>query len=286
MVAGDNRFGQYNAEEWESIVSIDSYGGCVIGLTSDGKVKIIGKMSEERIDNTSEWENIVDIASGDLHVVALKSDGTVVAEGHKIQGQCNVADWKNVVDIDAGWSYTVGLTEDGELLFAGKITDDMTNDYLATMEEWKDVVKISASGGDPFQEHTNRGKGHVVGLTTDGHVIAIGDNSEKQCDVRNWENVIAIAAGDWFTVGLTESGDVLITGDNLPGSKYIEYEKWNKWKKIREIAAGYGIILVVTEDGSVDAMGFDEYNQRTDAIRWSEKITSRVNKMLVEEQEE
>ncbi len=270
LVAGDNSYNQGNVDLWENIVSIDGYGEYTIGLTEQGTVNVAGNLSEVHQDFVSTWEHIIDVASGDLYVVALKNNGTVVATGHNGDGQCNVEDWKDIVDIDAGWRFTVGLTQDGELLFTGKIPDDMEKGYLNTKDKWKDVVKIAASGGDPI--HDDRGKGHVVGLTSNGHVIAIGDNSKGQCNIEDWENIIAIAAGDWYTVALTDEGKVLITGENEKGSKYIEQEKIDNWEKIQEIAAGYGQTLVVKNDRFVDVMGFDDYSKGSDVIDWAEEI--------------
>ena len=269
LSAGDNTYNQCNVNSWENIVSIDSYGEYTIGLTEYGTVNVAGNLSEGDQKEISKWEHIIDVAAGELYVVALNNDGKVVALGHNGDGQCNVEKWENIVDIDAGWRFTVGLTQNGELLFAGT-TDDLEKGYLDSKDKWKDVVKIAASGGDPT--HSNRGGGHVVGLTSDGHVIAIGDNSKNQCDVEEWEKVIAIAAGDWYTVGLTEEGKVLITGENVSGSKYIEQEKLDIWENIQGIAAGYGQTIVVKSDGSVDVMGFDNDGKYADAIAWTQKI--------------
>lgn len=272
LTAGDNSFNQCNVEHWANIVSIDGYGEYTIGLTKDGIVNVAGNLSESEQETISTWDHIIDVAAGDLYVVALKSDGTVAAAGHNGDGQCDVEGWENVVDIDAGWRFTVGLTKSGELLFAGVLSDSMEEDYLKTKDKWKDVVKIAASGGDPSRD--DRGKGHVVGLTSDGHVVAIGDNSKGQCNVggEGWENIIAVAAGDWYTVALTQDGRVLVTGENISGSKYIEQEKIDSWENIQDIAAGYGQILVVKSDGYVDAMGFDDDDKYTKAIAWTEKI--------------
>lgn len=270
LSAGDNSYNQSSVEDWEKIVSIDGYGEYTIGLTEYGTVNVAGNLSQTDQEIVSTWEHIIDVASGDLYVVVLKNDGTVDAAGHNGDGQCNVAEWENVVDIDAGWRFTVGLTQNGELLFTGIIPNEMQEDYLNTKDEWKDVVEIVASGGDPKRD--DRGKGHVVGLTSDGHVIAIGDNSKGQCNVEDWENIIAIAAGDWYTVALTSDGEVLITGANISGSRYINKEKMDTWKNIQDIAAGYGQTLVVTSDGYVDAMGFDDKDKISDAIAWEEKI--------------
>ena len=273
LVAGDNSYNQGNVALWENIVSIDGYGEYTIGLTKYGTVNVAGNLSEAQKEIISTWENIIDVAAGDLYVVVLKSDGTVASVGHNGDGQCDVEDWENVVDIDAGWRFTVGLTQDGELLFTGRIPNKMKEDYLNTKDKWKDVVAIVASGGDPT--HDDRGSGHVVGLTSDGHVIAIGDNSKGQCDVNgeDWEHIVAIAAGDWYTVALTEEGKVLINGENVSGSKYIEQEKIDTWEHIQDIAAGYGQTLVVKSDGHVDAMGFDDWGKYSEAIAWIEEIT-------------
>lgn len=270
LAAGDNSFKQSNIEDWEHIVSIDGYGECTIGLTEYGIVNVAGNFSKKNQEIVSTWEHIIDVASGDLYVVALKNDGTVVAVGHNGDGQCNVTKWENVIDIDAGWRFTVGLTQNGELLFAGLVPKRMKEDYLNRMDAWKDVVGIVASGGDPKRD--DRGRGHVVGLTSDGHVIAIGDNSQGQCNVEGWENIIAIAAGDWYTVALTSEGEVLITGENKAENKYINKLKMDTWKNIQDIAAGYGQTLVVKSDGYVDAMGYDDKGKCSNAIAWKEKI--------------
>lgn len=277
LFAGYNYNKQCNVDSWENIVSVDGYGVCTLGLTENGNVKVTGDTSEMNLDDVAAWDHIIDIAVGQNFIVALKYDGTVVSDGHKTNERCNVADWKNVVDIDAGWSFTVGLTRDGELLFTGVVPQEMKDDYANTKEEWKDVVKIVASGGDPY--HDDRGKGHIVGLKSDGTVIAIGDKSQGQCDVNDedWkqEKIIDIAAGDWYTVGLTEGGKILITGKNKSGRKYIEQEKIDEWEQeeIIDIAAGYGQTLVLKDDGSIDAIWFqDEERLSNDVSNWEKRI--------------
>lgn len=268
LPAGDNTYNQRNTNLWKNIVSIDIYGEYTIGLTEDGTVKTSGNLTRSDQDYISSWQNVIDVTSGELYVAALMNDGTVVAAGHNGDGQCDVETWKNIIDIDAGWRFTVGLTQGDGLCFAGLTPSKMKIDYQK--KDWKDVVAISASGGDPHRN--DRGKGHVVGLTSDGHVIAIGDNSKGQCNVKDWKNVVKVVAGDWYTVALTKDGDVLITGENIAGSRYIEQEKLEAWTHIQDIAAGYGQVLVVKENGLVDAMGFNDKNKCSDAIAWTKKI--------------
>ena len=58
---------------------------------------------------------------------------------------------------------------------------------------------------------------HTVGLKSDGTVVAVGRNSEGQCNVGNWTDIIQVDAGDFDTVGLKSDGTVVAVGDNSPG---------------------------------------------------------------------
>jgi len=42
---------------------------------------------------------------------------------------------------------------------------------------------------------------HIVGLKSDGTVVAMGDNNDRQCNVGNWTGIIQVAAGCLHTVG-------------------------------------------------------------------------------------
>ncbi|MBD5504651.1 MAG: hypothetical protein HDR09_13220 [Lachnospiraceae bacterium] len=266
--AGTNSENQCSVDLWEEMISIDGYGIYTIGLKKDGTVNVAGNLNENQKKEISTWEHIVDVAAGERYVVALRSDGRVESEGHNGDGQRDVGSWRNVIDIDTGWRFTVGLTESGELLFAGH-AKDLIKDYNDNKDEWKDVVKISASGGEP--DGKERGGGHVVGLKSDGTVIAIGDNDYGQCNVDNpeWKKgIVEIATGDWYTVGLTEGGNVLVTGQNVPNTHYIDIEKISNWENITDIAAGYGQTLVLKDDGYVDSMGFDDNEKRSDILKW------------------
>ena len=78
---------------------------------------------------------------------------------------------------------------------------------------------ISVSGNSKFniRKWTNitkicSGSHHIVGLKSDGRVVAFGDNTCHQCDVLSWKNVQNIFAKDTLTVGITEDDEMLITG--------------------------------------------------------------------------
>ena len=55
---------------------------------------------------------------------------------------------------------------------------------------------------------------YTVGLKADGTVVAVGDNTDGQCEVSDWRDIVAISAGYGHTVGLKSDGTVVAVGYN------------------------------------------------------------------------
>ena len=91
---------------------------------------------------------------------------------------------------------------------------------------------------------------HTVGLKGDGTVVALGDNSEGQCDVGGWTDIIQVAAGTEHTVGLKSDGTVVAVGRNLRGECNVD-----GWTDITQIAAGPIDTVGFKSDGTVVAVG-------------------------------
>ena len=53
-----------------------------------------------------------------------------------------------------------------------------------------------------------------MGLKKDGTVVAVGANSNAQCDVSDWNDIISVSTGSSHTVGLKKDGTVVVVGDN------------------------------------------------------------------------
>lgn len=260
--AGKNSFKQLNIDEWSDIISIDLYGTLTIGLQENGIAKITGSYNKQEIYDLEIWNNLVDVAAGEQFVVGLKSNGTVIADGHNGDGQLNVETWNGVIDVDAGSRFTVALTECNQLLFAGYCSKQI-EDFEANKEEWKDVICISASGG----EKGGIGKGHTVGIKQDGTLVAVGDNSYGQCDFSDkekWSDIIKVATGDWYTVGLKSDGTVVMTGQNFENCYYIDEKILSEYDNIVDIAAGYGQTMLLTDMGEIICFGFNDEGKRDD----------------------
>lgn len=230
------------------------------------------------------WENIITVAAGDQYIVVLQNDGTLDSQGHDMgDGQRNVEKWRDhyMVAIAAGWRHTVSLDQNGEVFITGYGDESQLkqihNNQNDPTRKWENIVAIAAGGGS----NEDPGAGHTVGLRADGHVVAVGDNEYGQCNVEDWEDIIAIAAGDWHTVGLRNDGTVVSTKpdpDKHPelylGACNVEGEDWTN---VIEISAGCGITVGLKEDGSVIAAGYNDHGQRDIASSWKDLFVLKTN---------
>mgnify|MGYP004467647839 CR=1 FL=1 len=97
---------------------------------------------------------------------------------------------------------------------------------------------------------------HTVGLKSDGTVVAVGEKNDRQCDVSSWENIVAVSAGGNHTVGLKSDGTVVAAGDNRDGQCDV-----SDWKNIVAISAGDWQTVGLKSDGTVVAVGNNKYGQ-------------------------
>ena len=233
-----------DVESWKDIIAVAAGGEHIVGLRSDGTVSVAGRNDYGQCD-AKYWSDIVAVAAGQRHTVGLKRDGTVVAVGSDRDGQCYVKSWNNIVAIAASGNYTIGLKnggtvesvgsgvgylkdltnivaveagsgwrvvlkEDGALVFSSSSDRISRSVVYADLSAWKDIVQISG------------GWDYLIGLKSDGTVLAAGRNGSGQCNVENWSDIVAIAAGINHTVGLTRDGRLVAVGDNKYGQCNVE----------------------------------------------------------------
>lgn len=273
LFSGNNDALKQELSSWSNLVSIAINGHVVIGLKDDGHVVTAGQVSGYYID-TSSWEDIVAVSAGQAYIVGLKSDGTIVAQGHTGDGQINeietdddgqpvivksIMDWTDIKAISTGWRHTVGLDSAGNVHIAGAGADyqlrQIENASNDPQRAWTDIIAISAGGGHKTQ-------GHTVGLRKDGTVVAVGNNSNGQCNVYgdDWKNIVAIAAGDTHTVGLKSDKTIVIAGSKSMSETVTEWNNIYHLKFI-SIAAGMNTTLALTQDGTVYGTGYYKNNQ-------------------------
>ena len=213
VAVGWDNHDQCNVGDWRNIIAVSAGSFHTVGLQSDGTVVSVGNNQHGQC-NIGNWRDIAEIQAGYMHTVGLRRDGTVIATGMNNVGQCNVENWRDIVSVSAGSFHTVGLKRDGTVVTVGSNSNGQRN-----TEDWRDVIAISASAGF---DHTaalrvdgtvitvgqgqhnvedwrgiisiSTGAGHIVGLKEDGTVIAVGRNSEGQCNVDSWQDIVALTA--------------------------------------------------------------------------------------------
>ncbi len=110
------------------------------------------------------------------------------------------------------------------------------------------------------------GASHTVGLKADGTVVAVGDNDYGQCDVSDWNDIVAISAATWNTIGLKADGTVVAAGDNIFGQCDV-----SDWSDIVAISAGDYHTVGLKADGTVVAAGENDSDQ-CDVSDWSDIV--------------
>ena len=95
------------------------------------------------------------------------------------------------------------------------------------------------------------GGGHTVGLKSDGTVVAVGGNYYGQCDVGTWTDIVQVAGGG-HTVGLKIDGTAVAVGSNSYGTCNV-----GTWTDIVQVAAGGSHTVGLKSDGTVIAAGLE-----------------------------
>ena len=257
--------GDIDGDEWSNLASIAGFSSFTAGLRLDGGVITTSRSINRDIASSDGWSNIVAISVGEAYIVGLKSNGTLVSAGHDFgDGQRDVDEWTNIVAIATGWRHTVGLDAAGNVFITGYGSSSQLNQIQKDKENWTNIVAIAAGGGS----NGSPGRGHTVGLRKDGSVVAVGDNTYNQCNVEDWGNdIIAIAAGDWFTVGLHSDGSISITSPDKDKAQkenlYTGACNAENWTDIKMIAAGGGSVVGLYENGTTIAAGYGERGGQT-----------------------
>ena len=140
--------------------------------------------------------------------------------------------------------------------------------FMAVGLDYQDASKYIASirkaVNNCHQKLAVGDDGHIVGVKADGTVLAAGKNDHGQCNVDSWENIIAVAAGDYFTIGLRSDGTLVATGSPEYGQTNIR-----GWNDVVSISADGRNTIGLRSNGTALATGWNEYGQ-CDVNGWSD----------------
>lgn len=102
--------------------------------------------------------------------------------------------------------------------------------------------------------------GYTVGLQLDGTVVATDIYYEYL--VKDWRDIVAVAAGTWVTVGLRSDGTVVATTTcEIDERDYGRPCDVEDWRDIVAVAAGFSHTVGLHSDGTVVATGYNAYGQ-------------------------
>lgn len=186
--------------------------------------------------------DVVSFAGGYTAVVGLRTNGTVNVLGYEtpnIEGLAetmNLAKYEtNVVDVACAQFAIALLKADGTVKFI-IAAEHTSEDMYVNPPYWTDIAAIAS------------GNNHIVGLKTDGTVVAFGDNSKGQASVSGWSRVSKIQAKDDYTIAIRADGTVIAAG---------EFSNFNDLRKATNVTSvfqkvGYLNELTVLSDGILE----------------------------------
>ena len=272
--SGDNSNGQLSNLPSNGVIKVGEGSSFTIVLHDDGTVSGIGLLSkyQEEID---AWKNIVDVACGDNHIVAVDIKGNVYAVGDNTYGQCDIEDFSNIKDVYATHNGTILIDKDGKLYNCGEfigssqiknfnniididtsndnlvlVTSDNKVDYITKsmnfldIYKWKDIVNVAC--GDEF----------VAALTKDGKVLLDSNDQSMQNEVSEFENIIAIDAGDDYLIAF-DGQKIYGAGKN----NYHQFEKAEVEKstlpQVSGVKVSIGNTIDVSFDKVLNAVGYE-----------------------------
>lgn len=158
-----------------------------------------------------------------------------------------------------------------------KIAASLYNDgdFFEAAKTFYSIIDYSDSKGKCYSAWSNitqtkfsiaNGTDLILGLKTDGSVIADGVNNYGQANVSNWNNIISITCSGSHSVGLKTDGTVVATGLNEDGQCNVE-----EWSDIIAISANENTTVGLKSDGTCIATGDNKYGQ-CDVSEWRDIV--------------
>lgn len=195
-----------------------------------------------------EWTDIKKLGTGDGCATAVKTDGTAVA-----------ADTYEYLEKRARW-YAI-QNSNSVALYWKDILDSFADQYEngSPVEEWRDITAISS------------GCLHIVGLKSDGTVVACGLNDYGQCNVQSWTDIIAISAAYNRTVGLRRDGTVVECGKT-----YENLDDISEWSDIIAVVTTMTYTAGLKKDGTVVCN-----NHHIDVSEWTDIVAISAGSGLI-----
>ena len=238
VAAGENSNHQCDVSEWTGIIAVAAGSYHTVGLKEDGTVVAVGEHSKQQCD-VSAWKDIIAISASGNQTYGWKPDGTVLVAGP----EKNAFEWTDIVAA----SDRIGLKKDG--------TGVVASGFKADVSEWTDVVALAAQ---------SRSRGFAV--KADGTVLSDISYGGLMVRIDHWKDIVAIAVGEHHIVGLMSNGKVVAEGDYRSGHQdwrttgQCDVNKWKLFKSDAEKEPDY------TSACALQAKGTEETLQKASVL--------------------
>lgn len=252
-------YGTAAKEEFLDLKKAAAGGGFLAGLKNDGTVVAWGVSgADPGLSETKEWTDIADIAANAQAVLGVKEDGSVLVCG---EGFDEAAGWSGITQAVITNGLAAGLKADGSLEVCGEKASEYdfngwTNlislaagldGELVGVKSDGTVIALKRSMDDQADVvSAAAGVDHIAAVHTDGTVNVSGSGSGGYNNVYSWRDVTAAAAGAQHTIGLKADGTVLAAGSNSNGQCDV-----NGWTDVVSIAAGEYYTVGIQSDGTM-----------------------------------
>ena len=167
-------------------------------------------------DELSGWSNmsyILDAGTSPTIIYGLSKNGDFYSAGHYYKDNYEITG-KKIIQFDEAYPVVLGVSSQNTVInlrpvekyvFSGKEKYILASrcEELLTACEWTNIELLAL--GD---------YSHVLGLKTDGSIVACGNNENSQCNVGNWNDIIDIVASSKHSIGLKADGTVVAIGNN------------------------------------------------------------------------
>ena len=235
-------------EVLRNVKSIAACCSCSLALLTNGTVSAWGALDNaQKVTVPAGLSNVVAVAVGYNHALALKSDGMVAVWGRTSMPPLWLS---NVVAIAAGrreWSYDLALRSDGTV---AQWALRGVGEEVPVVPGLSNIVAIAA------------GQGHSLALDASGRVLGWGLYGSGQAsgvrttnssdtasgpviiDGQPLTNVVAIAAGNDYSLALKSGGTVVAWGWQYNGLRPATVPAG--LSNVVAIAAGDNFCLAIT----------------------------------------
>jgi alpha-tubulin suppressor-like RCC1 family protein len=285
--------GGFHALAIKSDGSVWSWGDSRAGQIGDGES--VNRSSPVAVRGLGAGSAVLEISGGGIHSLALEAGGTVLSWGDNYSSQLGpregsdtavpsrIVGLTDVTAISAGGTHSVALRRDGTVWTWGHNYQGQLGDGTRSAAYYQGRLVPQAVAGVTGAQSIAAGGSHTIVLGSDGTLWGWGANGEGQLGDGTFQDrlapvqvakglgdVVAIAAGDAYTLALRRDGTVWAWGANW-NNRLGDGTGENRAEPVQvtgldgAVAVGASFhSLALRRDGTVWAWGSNDHAQLGD----------------------